>query len=265
MNTNIQGHPAARSLDQTQEMLRRSLNRLSSGPKVGTLSDTAAGLAVSKTLDAQNLRVQAAGVNVQNAVSAVQAAESLLGGMAKILARLSELGALASDVAKAPSDPAHYQQEFSVLQDQLRATLERTTSANDGPTVTVGHSVGQEIPIPSSDLRSGAMHSLVSQDASGNYAIRVADSATVGTIISATQQMNLQRAALGVAESQLQLAGNTLQVESENLTSTVARIRDADAAQESTQLASYNILKQSGTAMLAQANLTPQGVLKVLR
>lgn len=286
INTNLQASLAARSLDQTQELLSRSLNRLSSGSKIVNPSDDAAGLAVSEKLDAQNLRVQAAATNVQNAVSYAQTADSFLGSVNGILSRLGELATMASDVTKSSADVALYQQEFSTLQDQLRSTIGGTTTeiggttgvssplgsfngtalfgSAAGPTVSIGESAGQQMTLPNADLRSGPMLSLIGQDANGNYTLKAVDASAVGAITSSTQQVAGQRASLGAAESRLQLAATTLQVQSENIGSTISRIRDVDVAQESTQLAKYNILVQAGTAMLAQANQQPQNVLKLL-
>src|SRR6185436_17931604 len=128
INTNIQAIAGARNLNHSQEMLGRSLNRLSSGSKIVNPSDDAAGLAVSEKLDAQNLRVRAASTNVQNAVSYVQTADGFMSGMTKILSRMSELAILAKDVTKNSTDIDLYAQEFIALQDQLRATIGGTSA-----------------------------------------------------------------------------------------------------------------------------------------
>src|ERR1043165_1525415 len=104
INTNIQAIVGARNLNHSQEMLGRSLNRLSSGSKIVEPSDAAAGLAVSEKLDAQNLRVKPAGTNVQNAISLTQVTDGFMGTMAKVLGRMSELALLAHDVTKSPED-----------------------------------------------------------------------------------------------------------------------------------------------------------------
>jgi flagellin len=287
INTNMQAISAARNLDRSQEMLGRSLNRLSSGSKIVNPSDDAAGLAVSEKLDAQGLRVSAATTNVQNAVSYLQTTDGFMAGMTKILSRMSELGILAKDVTKNSSDTDLYNQEFSALQDQLRATIGGTTAeiggttdittplgafngitlfgANpSGLTVTIGQAVGQDMTIPESNLRSGSMLDIIGQDNTGAYSLLATDPGAIDTITSAIQQLATQRASLGASQSRLELAATTLQVESENLSSAISRIRDVDVAQESTSLAKYNILVQSGTAMLAQANQMPQSVLKLL-
>jgi len=299
INTNIQAMIAARNLNQSQEMLGRSLNRLSSGSKIVNPSDDAAGLAVSEKLDAQNLRVQAAGTNVQNAISYTQSADGFMSGMTKILSRMSELALLAKDVTKNSTDVALYQKEFSALQDQLRQTIGGTTAqiggtadittasghpplgqfngitifgddtSSDGSgaglSVSVGEAVGQTMTIPQIDLRDGAMGTIVNQDSSGSYGLSLSSGNVIDAITQGIQDVATERASLGASQSRLELASSSLQVEYENLSSAISRIRDVDVAQESTQYARYNILVQSGTAMLAQANQTPQSVLKLLQ
>ena len=288
INTNIQAMAAARSLNASQEMLGRSLTRLSSGSKIVNPSDDAAGLAVSEKLDAQNRRVQAATTNVQNAVSYIQTADGFMSGMTKILSRMSELAILAKDVTKNDTDVDLYQQEFTALQDQLRATIGGSTaeiggtadidtplgafngislfgSNTDGLTVTIGQAIGQDMTIRESNLRTGAMADIISQDSSAVYDISITDPDTIGDISDAIQQIATERAKLGASQSRLELAATTLSVEYENLSSAISRIRDVDVAKESTAFAKYNILVQSGTAMLSQANQTPQSVLKLLQ
>lgn len=287
INVNLQAITAARNLSQNQELLGQALNRISSGTKIISPSDDAAGLAVSGKLDAQGLRVKAASTNAQNAISYTQTADGFMGNITKILSRMSELGALAHDVTKNASDVSLYQTEFASLQDQLRATIGGTTAEiggttgvtsplgafngttlfgpGSGLTITIGSSVGQDITIPSSDLRTGAMLSLINQDASGNYTVQSTDATVTDTLISATQQVSTQRATLGAVASRLNLAASTLTVEGENLSSTVSQIRDTDVAEASTQYAKYNILVQAGTAMLAQANQDPKSVLTLLQ
>ena len=288
INTNIQAIAGARNLNHSQEMLGRSLARLSSGSKIVNPSDDAAGLAVSEKLDAQGRRVKAATTNVQNAVSYVQTADGFMGGMTKILARMSELAILSKDVTKNPGDVALYQQEFTALQDQLRATIGGATTdiggttgvatplgafnsiplfgANaSGLTVTIGQAVGQEMTIKQSNLRDGAMLEMIKQDNTGAYTLMANDPTAVQKITDGIQDVATERATLGASQSRLELAASTLQVEYENLSSAISRIRDVDVAEESTQLAKYNILVQSGTSMLAQANQSPQSVLKLLQ
>jgi flagellin len=288
INTNVTALNAARNLDRAQDLLNRSLERLSSGTKIASPGDDAAGLAVAGKLDAQNLRVSAASTNVQNAISYAQTSDGYLSGMGSVVTRLSELASLAQDPTKSPSDIANYQQEFSSLQDQLRSTIGGTTTeiggtsdvtsplgtfngmelfgstAAGGQTLTIGAS-GQEMTIPDTDLRTGNMLDLIGQNSSGQYNLSLTDPTALAKINGALQQVATSRATLGASESRLNLAATTLAVEGQNLASTISGIQDVDVASESTQYAKYNILVQSGTAMLAQANQSPQSVLKLLQ
>jgi len=290
INTNIQAISAARNLNASQEMLGRSLSRLSSGSKIVNPSDDAAGLAVSEKMDAQGRRVKAAINNVHNSISYVQTADGFMSGMTKILSRMSELAILAKDVTKNATDVDLYAQEFHALQDQLRATVGGTSAdiggtadiamplgayngislfgsaaTGTGLVVTIGQAVGQEMTIPSSNLRDGGMLAIIGQDSTGAYTLDLTDSGAIGTITDAIQDVATERASLGASQSRLELAATTLQVEFENLSSAISRIRDVDVAEESTQFAKFNILVQSGTAMLAQANQTPKSVLQLLQ
>jgi flagellin len=201
--------------------------------------------------------------------------------MTKILSRMSELAILAKDVTKNSTDVAPCQLEFTALQDQLRATIGGTTDI-DTPlgtfkgitlfganasrlTVTIGQAVGQDITIAESNLRQDDMLDIIGQDASGAYTLSVTDSNAIAEITGAIQQVATERSTLGAAQSRLEFAATTLQVEGENLGAAIPRIRDVDVAEESTQFAKYNILVHSGTAMLAQANQTPQTVLRLLQ
>ena len=289
INTNMQAVIGARHLNQSQEALGRSLNRLSSGSKLVKPSEDPAGVGVSRKMDALSLRVSAAATNIQNSLSFVQTADSIMQNMTQVLSRLGELAALSRDLTKNPADTALYQQEFKALQDQLRDTIGGSTAeiggttavssplgtfngnplfgpvANGGTTVGAGGSAGEQIKIPETNLRSGAILNLIAQDAGGDYLIHAASANVVNVVTSANEQLAANRATLGAAASRLSYAGTMLRVEGENLSAALSGIQDVDVAQESTRLAKYNILVQSGTAMLAQANQSPQSVLKLLQ
>lgn len=279
--------PPSRSLEQMQELLGRSLSRLSSGSRLVNPGEHAAGVAGAAKLDAQSRRAQAASANAQNAVSLVQTADSFLASFNTILSRLGELNALTGDGTKSPADVALYQEEFTALQEQLRSAIGGSTAeiggvtavgapagsfngtalfgAAPGLTIAIGQATDQAMTMPTTDLRSGAMLALINQDAGGLYTLAVTDPAASGAIAGATQQVAAHRAALGASQSRLELVAGALSVELENLSATLSAIRDVDVAGESTRLARYNILQQAATAMQAQANHAPQAVLKLLQ
>ena len=280
INTNASATAAARNLNNSQEMLSKSLNRLSSGSKIVNPSDDAAGLAVSEKLQAQNRRLGAASTNVQNAVSYIQTADGFMSSMSSVLTRMSELTMMAKDVTKNAGDVALYQEEFQSLQQQLRDTVGGGAVVTPlgtfngiglfgpnatGLTVTIGEGPGQTMTIGDSDLQGGSMGALLAQSAPPAFDITLTSPTASQMCVDAIQHVATERAILGAAQSRLEVAATTLGIESQNLESAISRIRDVDVAAESTQFAKNNILVQSGTAMLAQANQLPQSVLKLLQ
>ena len=280
INTNPAATAAARNLNHSQEMLNKSLNRLSSGSKIVMPSDDAAGLAVSEKLQAQNRRLDAAATNVQNAMSYIQTADGFMGSMSKVVTRMSELSMMAKDVTKNAGDIALYQQEFQVLQQQLSDTIGGGALATPlgtfngitlfgpnaaGLSVTIGEGAGQTMTIAETNLQDGSMNALLAQTTPPAFDVTVTTANVATLVVAAIQDIATERAILGSAQSRLDVAATTLSVESQNLEAAISRIRDVDVAVESTQFAKHNILVQSGTAMLAQANQLPQSVLKLLQ
>jgi flagellin len=286
INLNTQTLNAAISLDRNQDLLSQSLERLSSGSQILSPADNPAGLAESDTLGADGQRLSAASSNVQNAMSYTQAADSGLASIGDILNRMSELTTLSQDPTANSSDVSDYEQEFQALQSQLRSMIGGSSSQIGGTSVTdpsgtfngtvlfgstaaggmtldTGGS-GEQLTIPDIDLQSGATAGVIQQDSSGNFTMSATDPAATAAINSAIAQVALDRGTLGAAQASLSLSSSTLQVQQQNISSAVAGISDVDVASESTQLAKYNILIQSGAAMLAQANQAPQSVLKLL-
>ena len=286
INLNSQTLSAAITLDRNQDLLSQSLERLSSGSQILSPADNPAGLAESDTLGADGQRLSAASTNVQNAMSYTQAADSGLANIGDILNRMSELTTLSQDPTANSSDVSDYEQEFQALQEQLRSSIGGTSSqiggssvaepsgtfngtalfgstAAGGITLDTG-GAGEQTTIPDIDLQSGATAAVIQQDSGGNFTMSATDPAATAAINSAIAQVASDRGTLGAAQASLSLSSSTLQVQQQNISSAVAGISDVDVASESTQLAKYNILIQSGAAMLAQANQAPQSVLKLL-
>jgi len=278
----------AASLDQMQELMDRSLTRLSSGTSATSPADNPVGLAQSSTFTGQNGRLQAASTNIQNALSYVQTSDGFMSGMSTVLSRLSQLATLAQDPTKSASDISLYQQEFTALQEQMRATIGGTTaeiggttgvasplgtfngvalfgSGGAGMTIDTGDTTGDVATIQQANLKSGAMLNVITEDNTGAYTLNLTTPNAVATLNSAIQQLATERANTGATEARLNVASASLQVQSQNLTSAISSITDTDVARESTQLAKYNILLQANTSMLVQANQTPKQVLQLLK
>ena len=282
INTNPAAAAAAQHLQHSQEMLNKSLNRLSSGSKIVQISDDAAGEAVSEKLDSQRRRLGAADTNVQNAMSYIQVADGFMSSMGKVLSRMSELSMLAKDVTKSPTDVQLYQQEFQALQQQLRDTVGGGTVATPlgafngitlfapnpaGLPVTIGEAAGQTMTISQTDLQNpaAALGTLLAQTTPPAFDVTVTTVNVATLVTNSIQQIATERANIGASQSRLELAASTLTTQGTNLEAAISRIRDTDVATESTQFAKGNILVQAGTAMLAQANQIPQSVLKLLQ
>jgi flagellin len=242
INTNYAATAAANNLAASNLNLQNSLNRLSSGSKIVSPADDAGGLAVSMKISAEATRLGASSTNMANEVSFFQTQDGALKVVGKILDRMSELSTLYTDKTKSSSDTANYATEFSSLQTEL--------------TNIAGQSFNG---IALFDNATGLGSAKSSVFATGT------DIKTLSTITDAITATAALRADNGSAQSTRGFESELLTVTKANLEAANSRIADVDVAAESTQLARWNILVQSGTAMLAQANSAPQSVLKLLQ
>lgn len=265
INTNITAQTAASNLQQSQAALAKSLARLSSGSKIVNPSDDAAGLAVSTRLDAEVNRLHAARNNVGNAISFTQTQDGYLKKIGKALQRMSELTILAQDVTKTDADRSLYNAEYTELAEYVTEASAKTFngvplfSATALDVTTDGD--GNTFAMDGIDLGAAEYTAAV---ASTIDTIPNAQAA-VTTINAAITRLSEDRALIGSYQTRLSFTQEQLTISKENLTAASSRIKDVDMAEESTEYARENILVQSGTAMLAQANQVPQSVLRLLQ
>ncbi len=269
INTNTAATVASNNLAASNAMLQRSLNRLSSGSKIVNPSDDAGGLAVSMKLSAAARRQGAVDTNISNAVSFLQTQDGAFKVAGKVLDRISELKTLYSDPTKNSSDLSNYDAEFTQLQAQLTAVSNETFNGVSlfgtgslSVAVTENGSTTSAVTISGRDLSStgtgvGALV-VTSATSLGSSGI------TLSAISTAIQNVATFRASNGAEQSRFGFASELLTVNKANLEAASSRITDVDVASESTQLARWNILVQSGTAMLSQANQSAQVALKLL-
>jgi len=265
INTNYAATVAANNLASSNAMLQKSLNRLSSGSKIVTPADDAGGLAVSMKLSAAAVRQGAVVSNIGNAVSLLQTQDGALSVTAKVLQRIGELKTLYSDATKSASDKANYDSEFVSLQTQLTANANESFNGvslfgTSSLSVAVTEDGNTTVSIGGRDLTSTATGVGVLTDTS----VTTLGGVTLANISSAIQNVATFRAQNGAEQSRFGFASELVTVNKANLEAAASRITDVDVAAESTQLARWNILVQSGTAMLAQANQSAQGALKLL-
>jgi len=249
INTNFSATVAANNLASSNSNLQKSLNRLSSGSKIVTPSDDAGGLAVAMKLSAAARRSGATVTNIGNAVSFLQTQDGVLKVTGKILERMSELATLHTDPTKSSTDKANYGTEFTALSAELTKLGSETFN---------GIGLFGSVSVNTTEGGTGAI-------ATSSYTM--ASGLAIGTlsgITAAIETLATARAANGAAQSRLGFASEVLTVNKSNLEAANSRIMDVDVAAESTQLARWNILVQSGTAMLAQANQSAQSALKLL-
>jgi flagellin len=265
INTNLAATQAANNLAASNLSLQKSMNRLSSGSKIVTPADDAGGLAVSIKLSAAARRQGAVVMNLANTGSFLQTQDGVLKVGAKVLDRMSELKTLYTDPTKSANDLANYDAEFNELQNQLTDLTEETFNS-----VSLFGSVDLEVPTTEDGVSTVTIKSRDLADSAAGIggltdsAVATMADIDLSDITDAIQNVATFRAENGAEQSRLGFATELLTVNKANLEAASSRITDVDVASESTQLARWNILVQSGTAMLSQANQSPQAALKLL-
>ncbi|MSU21799.1 MAG: flagellin [Pedosphaera sp.] len=267
INTNVSAQSGARMLGESSALLAKSLARLSSGSRLVSPDDDAAGAAVSLRFDAQINRIQAANANVGNAISFSQTQDGFLKKVGKALDRMSELSVLSQDATKTDSDRSLYQKEFSTLQSYVSDVAGKEFngvslfSSASNLSVTKDEE-GSKFTMNAADLSDS---NYTTATGSGTAVDTAANAATALTNVKAAiTQLATDRSSVGANVARLNSTSGGLGVLKDNLSAANSRIKDVDVADESTQFARYNILVQAGTAMLAQANSNPQSALRLL-
>lgn len=264
INTNIPALSTARLLSESSSALSKSLARLSSGSKLVSAADDAAGAAVATRFDAQQHRISAATNNVNNAVSFNQTQDGYLKKVAKALDRMSELSVLAQDITKTDADRALYNKEFTTLgayiNDLATKDFNGVSLFTSSALSVTTDSDANTYSMTGVNLSSGTYTT-----ATGSTISTASTAATALTNVKAAiTQAATDRSTVGANISRLTSTAEQLGVLKDNLAAANSRIQDVDVAEESARFARYNILVQAGTAMLAQANATPQSALRLL-
>ena len=268
INTNVEAFDAHRQLERTQGEMTRSIEKLSSGLRINRAADDAAGLAISEKLRAQVRGIAQATRNAQDGISLVQTAEGALNEIHAIVQRVRELAVQYDNGTLSGADRAAITAEVAQLSAEVTRIAGATQFNNipllsgGGATITfqIGANSGEAISIGTVALLSGAPPIISS--AVFNWPATGVDIDVVGSALSSLADA---RAGLGAVQNRLEHTINNLQVYQENLASSESRIRDVDMAAEMVTLTRLQILSQSGTAMLSQANQTPQSVLSLLK
>jgi flagellin len=266
INTNVAALTSANNLDSSTNALNASLSRLSSGSKIVNASDNPAGLAESMELDDQISETNAGNANVSDALSYSQTQDGYLQQVSSALNQMVSLSVSAQDPTLSSDAVSDYQTEFAALQTYITGVTTQQFNGVDlfgkNSALSVATGNGNTVSLtevdPATDLKTAIGSSTTVGSAK--------DAATAETTLeAAVASLATERATIGANEQALTFTGNTLSVLSTNLSAAKSTLTDVDVAQESTNYAKEQILVQSGTAMLAQANANPQSILKLLQ
>jgi flagellin len=295
INQNVAAQNAYRSLSVSDNQMSKSLEKLSSGSRINRASDDAAGLAISEGLRSQVGGLKVAARNAQDGVSVVQTAEGALNEVHSILQRGRDLQVQAANGSNSTDSLAAINSELTALSEEVVAIAKRTDfngvkllsgSSVDGAdpdgagasgpikkgatlNFQVGANSGDSLTVDMSNLDLGAAAKSLTDAVAANLTApagrKAAQDTALTSITSNVTSVSTERAKLGASQNRLEHTINNLNVSVENLSASESRIRDTDMAQEMMSFTRSQILSQAGTAMLAQANQSQQGVLSLLR
>jgi flagellin len=273
INTNLVSLNAQRNLATSQGSLNTSMQRLSSGLRVNSAKDDAAGLAIAERMNAQVRGMNVAIRNANDAISLSQTAEGAIGKIGDALQRMRELAVQSANGSNNEGDRANLQTEFAELQDEVARLVDGTrfngTNLFDGTTAEFTFQIGpgttdnDTITVQGTDLTATVRNAVADLDISGADASGA--TAAINAIDLAIDEVTTSRALYGASQNRFETVVMNLQVSAENLTAARSRIMDADFAVETAALSRAQILQQAGNAMVAQANALPQQVLKLLQ
>src|ERR671933_2802182 len=266
IQNNVEAFNAHRNLASTESKLATSMERLSSGYRINRAADDAAGLAISERLRGQINGLDQAQRNVQDAVSLVQTAEGSLTEVHAMLQRVRELAVEYKNGSLSSSDRTAIQSEVNMLQSEIErigqsAEFNGIKLLNVAQTISfqVGSEDGQTITVSTISLGSASGVGV------SYFTLSSATNTDISEIDAAIDNVSAQRAQFGAVQNRLEYTLENAAIYEENLTASESRVRDVDMAAEMVTFTKLQILQQSGTAMLAQANQSSQGVLSLLR
>ncbi len=283
VNTNLTSLNAQRNLATSQSTLSTSMQRLSSGLRVNSAKDDAAGLAISERMNAQVKGMNVAIRNANDGISLVQTAEGAMAKVGDSLQRMRELAVQARNATNSSSDKDSLDKEFGELAKEIQRVIGGTTfngqniiGSNAGTlTFQVGANTTTDDSIDLMTTNMGAASQITgvagtSNTGAGRATIDSAATAgAIGTVIDniddAIDFVNSERATMGASQNRFDAVVSNLMVSVESQSAAKSRITDADFATETANLSRSQILQQAGNAMVAQANQLPQQVLSLLR
>ena len=283
INHNMSAMYAQRNTGLVGTGIAKDIEKLSSGMRINRAGDDASGLAVSEKMRSQIRGLNQAGQNIQNGVSFIQATEGYLAETTDIMQRLRELAVQAANGIYSAEDRMQIQVEVSQLVDEVDRIASHAQfngmnlltgrfaegSEAGAMQLQVGANMDQSEKIYVGTMTAVALGLTGGAQGGEGDVITLSSmdgaNMAIGTIDNALKQINKQRADLGAYQNRFELAYNGVAIAAENLQAAESRIRDADMAKEVVEYTKNQILMQSGTAMLAQANTQPQSVVRLLQ
>lgn len=280
LHTNNAALSAQNSISRTQSSLSTSMTRLSTGYRINSAMDDAAGLQIASRLKAQTSGMTVAMRNTQNSTSMLQTAEGALDEVSNMLVRMKDLATQAADASSTDDDKTAMQAEYDALGLELSNVLKNTTFG--GETLLVGGTIDDEMTFQIGASSDETMSINLSTDlasvvadvtsATANYAgtaggteLTSAANATIGTLEDALASVNKVRSGLGAAANRLEHVYNNLANISTNTKAATGMIMDVDFASESANMTSNQMLLQASTAMLKQSNSMSSMVMSLLQ
>ncbi|MEN9417834.1 MAG: hypothetical protein RI988_1454 [Pseudomonadota bacterium] len=270
INTNVLSLITQRNLSANQETLSTSMARLSSGLRVNTSKDDAAGMAIAARMETQVRGMAVAQRNAADAISLSQVAEGAIGQVGTMLQRMRELAVQSANATNSTSDRANLDAEFQQLGAEVTRTIANTQfngiAILAGGAGTNNYQVGpnstDQVAVATTNLSSATQITGVT---GGGITTASAASSAMANIDSALTLVNTQRALMGAVQNRFSAMIEVLDVNRQNTSAAQGRIMDADFAAETANLSRAQILQQAGAAMVAQANSLPQMALQLLR
>lgn len=271
INSNIFSLNAQRNLSNVSERLSGNFARLSSGLRIASASDDAAGLGISERMRSQVRSLNQAGRNAQDGISLVQTAEGSLGETSNNLARMRELAVQSANGTLNTGDRATIDAEFTALIAEIDRVGTTTTfngvnlfSSAQSMSIQVGTESGETIAVGLSDATTTGLGLVAASGGSFDLTTVSNASAALATIDTAIDSVSSIRGDLGAVQNRLSSTVRSISATSENLSAAEARIRDVDVAKETADLTRNSILQQASLSVLAQANVQPQLALSLL-
>lgn len=274
INTNLTANNALRNLNNTQNDISKSMEKLSSGLRINRAADDAAGLSIAEGLKSQVGGIGVAQRNAQDAISVLQTAEGGLTEAHSILQRVRDLAVQSGNDSNNADSRDAIAKEVTALGKELTRIGESSNfngiklldgTANLTFQVGAGGVAAEDqigVDMSGADLKT--MGTTIQGLAATGFSSATNAATSIGTIDTAIKSVSTERSNIGAAQNRFESASKSLAVSKENLTAAESRIRDTDMAGEMVKFTRSNILSQAGTAMLSQANQSGQGVLKLL-